>query len=512
MSIKRALISVWDKVNIIEFSKNLVKKNIEILATGGTAKLLTDNNIKVIEISKYTGFPEIMNGRIKTINHKIHGGILARRDKDTEIMHKHNILPIDLVVVNLYPFQQTIAKANTTLEDAIENIDIGGPAMLRAAAKNHKWTTVITDSNDYHMVLNEITTNNNNTTLKTRTKLALKAFRLSAQYDLNIANYLSNKQDSFVTTLNLELHKKQNMCYGENPHQKSAFYAYGNTAKTDNIAFKQLQGKTMSYNNLIDADTAFECVNNFEKPSCVIVKHANPCGAATANNILTAYKNAYKTDPTSAFGGIIAFNRPLNKVTAHNIINKQFVEIIIAPSIATNAKNILTTKPNIRVLAYRTFKKPQTEYKSVAGGILVQDKDLAIVNIDDIKCVSKLKPTANQMTDLLFAYKIAKAVKSNAIVYASNETTIGIGAGQMSRLYSVKIASIKAKDENLQITGAVMASDAFFPFRDAIDMAKDAGINAIIQPGGSINDNETIQAANENNIAMVFTKLRHFKH
>ena len=513
MSIQRALISVSDKTGILELAQVLVSKNIEILSTGGTAKLLAEKGIPVIEVSDYTGFPEMMAGRVKTLNPKIHGGILARRGLDEEVMTQNDINPIDLVVVNLYPFQATIANPDCTLEDAIENIDIGGPAMLRSSAKNHASVTVVVDASDYQTVMDEITANGN-TTLETRTKLALKTFEHTAQYDGAIANYLGKEQDGFSNTINLQFHKTQSMRYGENPHQNAAFYVEKNITEACVASSAQFQGKEMSYNNMADADAALECVRSFNAPACVIVKHANPCGVALRDNIHDAYLDAFKTDPTSAFGGIIAFNRPLDKATAQDIIEKQFVEVIIAPSIDDDAKDVLSAKQNIRALECGDLSnaQPSLDYKRVTGGLLVQDKDLGVITENDIKCVSELAPTADQIKDLLFAWKVAKAVKSNAIVYVKNEMTIGVGAGQMSRVYSAKIAGIKASDEGLVVEGSVMASDAFFPFRDGIDAAAQAGIKAIIQPGGSMRDDEVIAAANEHGIAMVFTGMRHFKH
>ncbi|MGY8895339.1 MAG: bifunctional phosphoribosylaminoimidazolecarboxamide formyltransferase/IMP cyclohydrolase [Gammaproteobacteria bacterium] len=513
MSIQRALISVSDKTGILELAQVLVSKNIEILSTGGTAKLLAEQGIPVIEVSDYTGFPEMMAGRVKTLNPKIHGGILARRGLDEEVMTQNDINPIDLVVVNLYPFQATIANPDCTLEDAIENIDIGGPAMLRSSAKNHASVTVVVDAADYQTVMDEITANGN-TTLETRTKLALKTFEHTAQYDGAIANYLGKEQDGFSNTINLQFHKTQSMRYGENPHQNAAFYVEQNITEACVASSTQFQGKEMSYNNMADADAALECVRSFNAPACVIVKHANPCGVALRDNIHDAYLDAFKTDPTSAFGGIIAFNRPLDKATAQDIIAKQFVEVIIAPSVDDDAKVILSAKQNIRALECGDLSsaQPSLDYKRVTGGLLVQDKDLGVITENDIKCVSELAPTADQIKDLLFAWKVAKTVKSNAIVYVKNEMTIGVGAGQMSRVYSAKIAGIKASDEGLVVEGSVMASDAFFPFRDGIDAAAQAGIKAIIQPGGSMRDDEVITAANEHGIAMVFTGMRHFKH
>ena len=513
MAIKRALISVSDKSGIIEFAQKIANLGIEILSTGGTAKLLEDNNIPVMEVSDYTGYPEMMAGRVKTLNPKIHGGILARRGIDEGVMAENNINPIDLVVVNLYPFQETIAKADCTLDDAIENIDIGGPAMLRSSAKNHASVTVIVDSSDYQVVLDEISASGD-TTLDTRKKLALKTFEHTAQYDGAIANYLGKEEDGFSNTINLQFIKSQTMRYGENPHQAAAFYVEANLVEASVSSSTQYQGKALSFNNIADADAALECVRGFSEPSCVIVKHANPCGVATRGSILEAYDDAYKTDPTSAFGGIIAFNRALDSATAKSILDRQFVEVIICPSIDEDAKTVLASKKNIRVLECGDLQsaKPTLDYKKVTGGLLVQDKDLGSVTESDLKCVSKIQPTTEQMQDMLFAWKVAKSVKSNAIVYVKNQMTIGIGAGQMSRIYSAKIAGIKAADEGLVVEGSVMASDAFFPFRDGIDAAAEAGIKAIIHPGGSMRDEEIISAADEHGIAMVFTSMRHFKH
>jgi phosphoribosylaminoimidazolecarboxamide formyltransferase/IMP cyclohydrolase len=511
--IKRALISVSDKTDILKLAEFLTSKNIEILSTGGTAKLLADNKIAVIEVSDWTGFPEMMAGRVKTLNPKIHGGILARRGLDEGVMMENDIQPIDLVVVNLYPFQATVANPDCSLEDAIENIDIGGPAMLRSSAKNHASVTVIVDNTDYQIVIDEIN-ERGDTTLETRAQLALKTFEHTAAYDGAIANYLGKEEDGFSNTINLQFNKVQSMRYGENPHQNAAFYAENNNTEACVASATQCQGKAMSYNNMADADAALECVRSFDDPCCVIVKHANPCGVAVRNDIFAAYNDAFKTDPTSAFGGIIAFNRNLDKKTAQTIIERQFVEVIIAPNVDEDAKAILSTKQNVRVLECGDLDtaQPSLDYKRVTGGLLVQDKDLGIITENDIKCVSDLAPTAEQIKDLLFAWKVAKTVKSNAIVYAKNQMTIGVGAGQMSRVYSAKIAGIKAADENLVVKNSVMASDAFFPFRDGIDAAAKAGIKAIIQPGGSMRDNEVITAANEHGIAMVFTSMRHFKH
>ena len=513
MSIKRALISVSDKTGITQFAQSLVSLNIELLSTGGTAKLLKEQGIPVIEVSDFTGFPEIMAGRVKTLNPLIHGGILARRGIDEGVMIENDIKPIDLVVVNLYPFQDTVSRPECSFEDAIENIDIGGPAMLRSSAKNHKSVTVIVDSSDFQLVLDELNASGN-TSLKTRKKLALKTFEHTAQYDGAIANYLGEEEDGFSNTLNFQFTKSQALRYGENPHQRAAFYTDSNLEEVSIANSKQIQGKPLSYNNLADADAALQCVRDFDEPSCVIIKHANPCGVASRKDILTAYQSAYQTDPTSAFGGIIAFNRELDILTAKVIINQQFVEVIIAPKINIATLKILAKKENIRVLECGELGRPKTtfDFKKVSGGLLVQDNDIELINVDNLKCVTTIKPSDSEMNDLIFAWKVAKSVKSNAIVYVKNQMTIGIGAGQMSRIYSAKIAGIKAADENLEVEGSVMASDAFFPFRDGIDAAAKAGISSIIHPGGSMRDDEVIAAANEHGISMIFTGIRHFKH
>ena len=515
--ITRALISVSDKSGIVDFCRKLSQLGIEILSTGGTAKTLAEHKIPVTEVSDYTGFPEMMDGRVKTLHPKVHGGILGRRGIDDAVMAANGISPIDMVVVNLYPFEQTIAKPGCALETAIENIDIGGPTMIRAAAKNHADVAVIVDPNDYETTLDELKNSDNSLSGQTRFHLALKSFEHTARYDTAIATYLSNINEiDFPQTLNLQFYLGQTMRYGENPHQNAAFYREKNPASGTITAAKQIQGKELSYNNIADADAALECVKSFkDKPTCVIVKHANPCGVAQADNILAAYDKAYATDPTSAFGGIIAFNRELDEQTAAEIIKRQFVEVIIAPTIDPAAQAVLSEKQNVRVMECGTWEnvtQPSLDFKRVAGGLLVQDKDLGEINSSDVKVVSKRAPTVQELADLLFAWKVAKFVKSNAIVYCKNGQTIGVGAGQMSRVYSAKIAGIKAADEGLVVTGSSMASDAFFPFRDGIDAAAEAGITAIIQPGGSMRDNEVIAAADEHNIAMVFTGMRHFRH
>ncbi|NOY67841.1 MAG: bifunctional phosphoribosylaminoimidazolecarboxamide formyltransferase/IMP cyclohydrolase [Gammaproteobacteria bacterium] len=518
--IQRALISVSDKTGIVEFARQLQTMNIEILSTGGTAKLLADNDIAVTEVSDYTGFPEMMDGRVKTLHPKIHGGLLGRRGTDDQVMQEHDIPPIDMVVVNLYPFEQTIAKPDCDLPLAIENIDIGGPTMLRAAAKNHPSVTVIVDADDYQRTLEEMQNNNGAVTDAMRFNLAIKVYEHTAHYDGAIANYLGKykedgSQGNFPRTFNSQYIKTQEMRYGENPHQQAAFYREHAPAEASIATASQIQGKELSYNNIADTDAALECVKQFDVPACVIVKHANPCGVAIGANILEAYERAYLTDPTSAFGGIIAFNQPLDAATAKSIVDRQFVEVIIAPSVEDAALPVLAAKKNVRVLTCGQWDKERTadfDFKRVNGGLLVQDRDLGMVSQSDLKVVTKRAPDDQQMQDLLFAWKIAKFVKSNAIVYCKDGMTIGVGAGQMSRVYSARIAAIKAADAELEVKGSVMASDAFFPFRDGLDSAAEVGISAVIQPGGSMRDNEVIEAADEHGIAMVFTGMRHFRH
>lgn len=513
--VTRALISVSDKTGIVDFCRELNQLDIEILSTGGTFKTLSENNIPATEVSDYTGFPEMMDGRVKTLHPKVHGGILGRRGIDDAVMSANGIQPIDMVVVNLYPFEQTIAKPDCDFETAIENIDIGGPTMIRAAAKNHTDVAVVVNPIAYASIIEELKSNANQLSAKTRFNLALTSFEHTARYDTAIATYLSNLSgEEFQGTLNLQFYRKQTMRYGENPHQHAAFYQEKNPESGTIAAAKQLQGKELSYNNIADADAALECVKSFEKPTCVIVKHSNPCGVAEADNINEAYDKAYATDPTSAFGGIIAFNRELDEQTAAAIVSRQFVEVIIAPSVSAAAQAVLADKANVRVLESGTWnaEAKSFDYKRVNGGLLVQDKDLGKITAADLKIVSKRAPTEQELADLLFAWKVAKFVKSNAIVYSKQAQTIGVGAGQMSRVYSAKIAGIKANDAGLEVPGSVMASDAFFPFRDGIDAAAEAGITAIIHPGGSMRDAEVIAAADENNIAMVFTGMRHFRH
>ena len=516
--VTRALVSVSDKTGILEFCRSLNAMGIELLSTGGTAKLLAEHQVPVTEVSDYTGFPEMMDGRVKTLHPKIHGGILARRGLDDGVMHQNGILPIDMVVVNLYPFEQTVANPNCDLETAIENIDIGGPSMIRGAAKNHADVAIVVDPDDYAMILDELQAQATMLSHETRFKLALKSFEHTARYDTMIAAYLSKVIDagSFPETLNLQFHRLQNMRYGENPHQQAAFYGEKNPPAGSIAAAKQWQGKELSYNNIADADAALECVKAFDgQAACVIVKHANPCGVAVSGSILEAYNLAYATDPTSAFGGIIAFNRELDGQTAAEIAARQFVEVIIAPTISEEAKTALSKKQNVRVLETGQWNQQSyanLDFKRVGGGLLVQDKDTGSVTVADLKVVSQRVPTQQELADLMFVWKVAKFVKSNAIVYGKHGQTIGIGAGQMSRVYSAKIAGIKASDEGLEVPGSVMASDAFFPFRDGIDAAAAAGITAVIHPGGSMRDAEVIAAADEHNIAMVLTGMRHFRH
>ena len=515
--VNRALISVSNKTGVLEFCRELDQLGIELLSTGGTARLLADNDINVTEVSDYTGFPEMMDGRVKTLHPKIHGGILGRRGVDDQVMAESGIKAIDMVVVNLYPFAETVAKPDCDLATAIENIDIGGPSMIRGAAKNHNDVAIVVDPEDYASILQELQANASELSHDTRFNLALKSFEHTANYDTTISQYLAKvNQQTFPETLNLQFNKIQSMRYGENPHQNAAFYKEKTTLSGSISAAKQLQGKELSYNNIADTDAALECVKSFaDRATCVIVKHANPCGVAQADSIMDAYDLAYATDSTSSFGGIIAFNRELDGDTAAEIIKRQFVEVIIAPTISLEAQAVLAEKQNVRVLEcglWTSSNEPSLDYKRVSGGLLVQNKDHGMISAAEVKVVSKRPPSEQELTDLLFAWKVAKFVKSNAIVYCKDGRTIGVGAGQMSRVYSARIAGIKATDEGLTVPGSVMASDAFFPFRDGLDAAAEAGITAVIQPGGSMRDNEVIAAADEHNIAMVFTGMRHFKH
>jgi len=518
--VKRALISVSDKSGVVDFAGQLAARGVEILSTGGTARLLAGAGIAVKEVSEHTGFPEIMDGRVKTLHPKIHGGLLGRRGQDDQVMEDHGIAAIDLLVVNLYPFEKTVADPACDVATAIENIDIGGPTMLRSAAKNHAYVGVVVDSADYPRVMDEITQNNGALSDATRRHLATKVFEHTARYDGAIANYLGGLDESetrsdFPRTINLQFHKNAEMRYGENPHQRAAFYIESEPAESCIGTARQLHGKALSYNNIADTDAALECVKSFEEPACVIVKHANPCGVALGEDIHAAYERAFRTDPTSAFGGIIAFNRDLDAATAADIIDRQFVEVIIAPAVSEQALAVMGSKKDIRVLACGAWgdtRPAEFDYKRVGGGLLVQDRDIGRVTAAELRVVSKRQPTAAELTDLQFAWKVAKFVKSNAIVYCRNGMTIGVGAGQMSRVYSAKIAAIKAADEGLQVKGSVLASDAFFPFRDGIDAAAEVGIAAVIEPGGSRRDDEVIAAADEHGMAMVFTGMRHFRH
>ena len=519
--VTRALISVSDKSGVLELAQQLHARGVEILSTGGTAKLLADHHIPVIEVSNYTGFPEMMDGRVKTLHPNIHGGILARRGQDDAVMAEHGIGRIDLIVVNLYPFEATTNKPDCSWDDAIENIDIGGPAMVRASAKNHAHVAIVVNPSDYAQVLHDMHDHEGCITPQTRLELAVKAFEHTARYDGMIANYLGARVQggshaqplNFPATFNLQVVKKQDLRYGENAHQSAAFYVEHNAPQGTIASATQLQGKELSYNNIADTDAALECVKQFSAPACVIVKHANPCGVAVGATLLEAYNRAYSTDPESAFGGIIAFNQALDAQTAQTIVERQFVEVIIAPGVSAEAHAIVSAKKNVRLLTLEPWAaqaKPWLDFKRVNGGLLVQTADQSL--LAGLTVVTERQPTATELQDLEFAWKVAKFVKSNAIVYAHNAMTIGVGAGQMSRVNSARIAAIKAEQAGLTVTDSVMASDAFFPFRDGIDNAAAAGIKAVIQPGGSMRDNEVIAAANEHGIAMVFTGMRHFRH
>ncbi|MDH3576478.1 MAG: bifunctional phosphoribosylaminoimidazolecarboxamide formyltransferase/IMP cyclohydrolase [Gammaproteobacteria bacterium] len=515
LNVRRALVSVSDKRGLIPFVTGLTELGVEVLSTGGTCRQLRDAGLKVIEVSEKTGFPEIMDGRVKTLHPIIHGGLLGRRGTDDAVMAEHGIEPIDLLVVNLYPFEETIARDDTTIDDAIENIDIGGPAMIRAASKNHNGVAVVVSPDDYEAILNNL--RNEELSLEHRRRLAAKAYAHTASYDTAITKYLAQSlgDDPLGERFLYAGDLSQRLRYGENPHQDAAFYVDQQAPPGSLARAKQLQGKALSYNNIADSDAALECVKQFENPACVIVKHANPCGVAVAGDIMEAYEKAFRTDPTSAFGGIIAFNRPLDAKTAENIIERQFVEVIVAPAIGTDAAEVISAKKNIRVLETGDWDSGSVagfDFKKVSGGLLVQNTDLGVITADDLKIVTEKAPTVAQVQDMLFAWTVVKYVKSNAIIFCKDSMTIGVGAGQMSRVYSTKIAAIKASDEGLDVKGSVMASDAFFPFRDGIDAAAEHGISAIIQPGGSMRDDEVIQAANEHGLAMVFTGMRHFRH
>ncbi|MEK8090788.1 bifunctional phosphoribosylaminoimidazolecarboxamide formyltransferase/IMP cyclohydrolase [Thermithiobacillus plumbiphilus] len=519
--IKRALISVSDKTGVVELARALQGFGVEILSTGGTAKLLNDAGIPVIEVADYTGSPEMMDGRLKTLHPKIHGGLLGRRDLPEHVaqMAEHDIPNIDLLVVNLYPFEATIAKPDCTLAEAIEQIDIGGPTMLRAAAKNHQAVTVVVDASDYARVLEEMRKSGGGVGAALRFELARKVFEHTAHYDGAIANYLGTirndgSADKFPHTLNLQFERVQAMRYGENPHQDAAFYREASYDGPSIANADQRQGKELSYNNVADLDAALALVQEFEEPACAIIKHANPCGAATGKDLAEAYERAFAGDPVSAFGGIIAFNRPLDGATAEGLL-RQFMEAVIAPDISPEAAAILGSKKNVRVLASGAMRAAGSngwDFKRVRGGMLVQEMDLRRLCDADIQVVTERQPTAEELEDLRFAWAVVKHVRSNAIVYARGGQTLGIGAGQMSRVDAARFGALKAQDAGHELAGCALASDAFFPFRDGVDAAAKAGVKAIIQPGGSIRDEEVIQAANEHGIAMVFTGVRHFKH
>jgi phosphoribosylaminoimidazolecarboxamide formyltransferase/IMP cyclohydrolase len=519
VTIRRALLSVSNKEGLLDFARALRSRGVTILSTGGTAALLREDGIEVTDVASVTGFPEIMDGRVKTLHPKIHGGLLGRQGVDEAVMAEHGIQPIDLVAVNLYPFAATIARPGCSLEDAIENIDIGGPAMVRASAKNHDRVTIVVDPLDYGTVLAEIDRSGGSVSDTTRRRLATKAFAHTAQYDAAVANYLDRAAhgtngSEFPDLLALQYRKRLDLRYGENPHQNAAFYVATDSQGASVGSASQLQGKELSFNNLADADTAFECVRQFDAPACVIVKHANPCGVAVAANLREAYDRAFRTDPTSAFGGIIAFNRALDGDTARTIVERQFVEVIIAPEVEPEAREVCAKKENVRLLVTGGLAPSNTrfEIRSLNGGLLLQSRDVGMVTREQLQVVTKRAPSAAELDDLLFAWRVCKFVKSNAIVFAKERMTIGVGAGQMSRVVSTRIAAMKARDEGLEPRGSVMASDAFFPFRDGLDAAAEHGVTAVIQPGGSKRDAEVIAAADEHGLAMVFTGMRHFRH
>ena len=516
--VKRALVSVSDKSGVVEFARALAALGVELISTGGTARLLQKEGLAVTEVSVYTGFAEMLDGRVKTLHPKIHGGLLGRRDDPTHIkeMRAAGIEPIDLLVVNLYPFQATVADPDSSFEDAIENIDIGGPAMLRSAAKNHAAVAAVVDPADYSRVLQEIR-QGGMVSEATRFGLAAKVFAHTAAYDGAIANYLTSLDEhrrrlDYAEILSLQFCKIDDLRYGENPHQSAAFYRDLHPVAGSLAQYRQLQGKELSYNNIADADAAWECAKSFAEPACVIVKHANPCGVATGMNLKKAYDLALRCDPVSAFGGILAFNRALDRAAAQ-ALGQQFAEVVIAPRIEADAQKELAAKENLRLLEVPLSHEVQAhDYKRVGGGLLVQSSDSLLLHEKDLKVVTKKKPTDAQRADLLFAWRVAKYVKSNAIVFCRDGATVGIGAGQMSRLDSVRVAAIKAQEAKLSLEGAVVASDAFFPFRDGLDALADAGAAAVIQPGGSVRDAEVIAAADERGVAMLFTGMRHFRH
>lgn len=533
MTIRRALISVSDKRGVEDFARELHARGVALISTGGTARQLADAGLPVAEVSEVTGFPELMDGRVKTLHPLVHGGLLGRRGTDDEAMAAHAIEPIDLLVVNLYPFEHTVARPDAGYDDAVENIDIGGPAMLRAAAKNHADVTVVVDADDYARVLEEMRANDGATTAHTRFELAAKVFAHTARYDAAIANFLNampgpgrplSERERFPAVYTRQFIRQSTMRYGENPHQAAAFYRETDPSQLQPGAPPTLanarivQGKELSFNNIVDADTALHCARAFDpaRPACVIVKHANPCGVALADTLADAYERAFRADPTSAFGGILAFNRPLDGALARAVLERQFVEVIIAPAVHDEAAQALASKPNVRVLTTGEDADPVTppalELKGLRGGLLVQEADRDQSAAQELEMVTRRAPTEAELADLKFAWQVARFVKSNAIVYAKDGATVGVGAGQTSRVYSARIARAKAEEEELPLAGASMASDAFFPFRDGIDAAAEAGISAVIQPGGSMRDAEVIEAADEHGMAMVFTRVRHFRH
>jgi len=517
--IKQALLSVSDKTGIVDFARGLARLGVGLISTGGTARLLKDAGLEVTEVADHTGFPEMLDGRVKTLHPKVHAGILARRDSPEHMsaLKQAGIPTIDLVAINLYPFRETVARADCKLPEAIENIDIGGPALIRSAAKNYGHVAVVTDPADYEAILAELAAANGAVGAETRFRLAQQAFSHTAAYDGAISNYLTaldaaGSRATFPRRLNLQFELGQRLRYGENPHQEAAFYRELAPAPGSLAHYRQLQGKELSYNNIADADAAWECVKILAQRACVIVKHANPCGAAVADTPAEAYRKAYATDPTSAFGGIVAFNCELDTVGAQALI-QQFVEVVIAPAVSAGAAQILQGKTNIRVLEVAIAEGGnELDLKRVGGGLLVQTPDAAMVGVDGINIVTETKPSEAQTADLLFAWRVAKFVKSNAIVFCGGGQTLGVGAGQMSRVDSARIAAIKATNAGLALKGSVVASDAFFPFRDGVDVVAAAGARAIIQPGGSVRDEEVIAAADEHGIAMVFTGIRHFRH
>ena len=516
--VRRALLSVSDKTGLVELARALAAGGVSLLSTGGTARVLREASVAVEDVGAVTGFPEIMDGRVKTLHPKVHGALLGREGIDDAVMAEHGIAPIDLVVVNLYPFERATADPACTLAEGVENIDIGGPAMLRAAAKNHERVAVVVEPSDYDAVLAALA--GGGTTLVQRRELAARAYAHTAHYDGRVAAWLGARADGaavparFAPTFQLSLERGTELRYGENPHQSGALYLERGAPAGVVATARVLQGKELSYNNLADADAALECVKAFEAPACVVVKHANPCGVALADTPLAAYERAYATDPVSAFGGIIAFNRPLDAAAAEAILARQFVEVLIAPSVEPEALVRCAAKPNVRVLETGAWRASRgtLDFKRIAGGLLVQDADVDAVTLGTLRCVTARAPDARELDDLLFAWKVAMYVKSNAIVYARDGATVGIGAGQMSRVVSARIAALKAEEAGLAVPGSVLASDAFFPFRDGIDAAAEAGIRAVVQPGGSMRDREVIAAADEHGLAMVFTGVRHFRH